>query len=231
LVTNAAPVMAGDAASAGAATPRQTNCDGKPKDEADVAPASDGAERSAALTAGADNRCVDADGGIPRWALSPLRLAWIEFLGRWDWHWFCTFTFDPKHARTPQGLVHPEKTIKAYRFFVNSLDCSLFGKNWKRHGEGVFSVLALEPHKSGIVHLHALMGAVVNLNEVAMRVEWKEWWFKHFGIARIEEPKDAGDVGGYCTKYVSKGGELVLSDSLRPMAVQRGLDLRSGRIK
>jgi hypothetical protein len=32
--------------------------------------------------------------------------------------------------------------------------------------------------------------------------------FTHFGIARIEEPKDTGDVRGYCTKYVSKGAKL-----------------------
>jgi len=73
------------------------------------------------------NQYVDANRGTPRQALLPLRLACIDFLGRLQWHWFCTFTFDPKHAKTPQGLIHPEKAVKAFRFFVrtDSMSCVL----------------------------------------------------------------------------------------------------------
>ncbi len=116
--------------------------------------------------------------------------------------------------------------------FINNLNSELFGKNWKRRGDGVFFVLALEPHKSNVLHMHALLGAVTDLNNMALRVHWKEWWYREFGIARIEQPKDAGDVQGYCTKYVVKGGDINLSDTLeRHAAFQPGLDLRRGRTK
>lgn len=45
--------------------------------------------------------------------------------------------------------------------------------------------------------MHALMFAAVNLNLTASRVGWKKWWYQHFGIARIEGPKDVGGVQGY----------------------------------
>lgn len=164
--------------------------------------------------------CNDLTTGKVGSPLQRLRQGWVDFLGRWPWHWFCTFTFDPRHSNSPRGLVHPEKALKAFGLFVNNLNCELFGQNWKRRGDGVYFVIALEPHKSGILHIHALPGSSVDLNAMALRVTWKEWWFQHFGIAGIEKPKDAGDVQGYCSKYVIKGGELEISANLKSMAVQ-----------
>lgn len=158
-----------------------------------------------------------------------LRQGWVEFLGRWQWDWFCTFTFDPAKHSSPNGMVHPEKGVKAFRLFVNELNCELYGRNWKRRDEGVHYALALEFHKSGILHLHALVGAERDLNEVALRTAWKEWWYEHFGIARIERPNDSNNVRGYCSKYVAKGGDLLLSENLRFTVRQESLGLSRGR--
>jgi hypothetical protein len=57
-----------------------------------------------------------------------LRDAWIAFLGRWEWEWFCTFTF--------RDLVHPEAADKRFRV--------LFGHHWHKHGAGLRWVRALE---------------------------------------------------------------------------------------
>ncbi len=163
--------------------------------------------------------------------VTALHQAYVELLSRFEWHWFCTFTFDPKKHSSPNGFIHPEKAFKAVMLFIHKLNSAIYGKNWKRRGDGVHWAIALEYHKSGILHLHALIGDVRNLNEIASRVGWKEWWYREFGIARIEEPKDAGGVQGYCTKYVVKGGEIELSSNLVNRASQLGLGLRGGRTK
>jgi hypothetical protein len=40
-----------------------------------------------------------------------LRDAWIALLGRWEWEWFCTFTF--------RDLVHPEAADKRFRVLLS----------------------------------------------------------------------------------------------------------------
>jgi hypothetical protein len=39
------------------------------------------------------------------------RDAWIDFLGRWEWEWFCTFTF--------RDMVHPEAADKRFRVLIS----------------------------------------------------------------------------------------------------------------
>lgn len=169
--------------------------------------------------------CADAAADPQLHPIRRLQNGWVCFLSRWTWDWFCTFTFDPKKHSSPNGLIHPEKATKAFRLFVHELNTRLYGKNWKRRDESVHFALAVEFHKSGVIHMHALIGAERDLNEVARRMEMKEWWYENFGIARIEKPDDAGDVQAYCSKYVVKGGEIVLSDNLRSTVRQMGLDL------
>src|SRR5215831_9804053 len=40
-----------------------------------------------------------------------LRDAWIALLGRWEWEWFCTFTF--------RDMVHPEAADKRFRVLIS----------------------------------------------------------------------------------------------------------------
>lgn len=161
-----------------------------------------------------------------------LRKSWIELLSRWHWQWFCTFTFDPEKHRSRNGSIHPEKAAGAFTYFFHNLNSELFGKNWKRRGEGVFFVRTLEPHKSGVLHIHALVGGLGDSIAVELRVYWERWWRSEYGLARIEPPKSAGAVQAYCTKHVVKGCDIELSDTLkRHAAPNPGLDLSRGRIK
>jgi hypothetical protein len=168
----------------GTTLPRQTN--NAAITATSPAPANEASVRSTTPNAGAVNQFDTASIGGTVSPLQQLRQGWVDFLGRWEWHWFCTLTFDPERSNSPNGSVHPEKALKCFRRFVNELNCTLFGKNWKRRGEGVYWVVALEPHKSGLLHIHALVGASVNLNDALYRSTWKEWWYQQFGRAKVE---------------------------------------------
>jgi hypothetical protein len=59
-------------------------------------------------------------------ARAALRDAWIALLGRWEWEWFCTFTF--------RDMVHPEAADKRFRVLLSQANRVLFG-----HQRGSFS--------------------------------------------------------------------------------------------
>lgn len=141
--------------------------------------------------------------------------SWSVFLSRYKWDWFCTFTF-----REP---VHPERAAKAFRYFCNRLNTEIHGANWRRRRDGgVFWVRALEYQKRDVIHYHALMGDVEDLNARTRRLYWMDWWNapQHFGYAKIELPNGHGAVANYVAKYVAKGGEIDVSENLRSYAAQ-----------
>jgi len=58
-----------------------------------------------------------------------LRDAWIALLGRWEWEWFCTFTF--------RDLVHPEAADKRFRVLISQANRVLYGRattNYRKQG-------------------------------------------------------------------------------------------------
>jgi hypothetical protein len=90
----------------------------------------------------------------------------------------------------------------------------------------VFWVLAWEYQKRGVLHFHALLGDVEDLNNRARRLDWMDVWHGFgppAGFARIEEIQSQHAVHDYVTKYVVKGGQIDLSGSLRSFAQQRAL--------
>lgn len=145
----------------------------------------------------------------------PLRDAWVELLSRYPMQWFCTLTFaDP---------VHPERAFKTFRKWVNELNRSLYGKRWQERGQGVYWVLAWEYQVRGVLHFHALIGDTEALNNRARRLTWMDRWSELVGFARIEEIKDRVAVDHYVTKYVVKGGQIDVSESLTSFAQQQPL--------
>lgn len=141
-----------------------------------------------------------------------LASAYAEMLSRQSWHWFVTLTFKPKHEG-PRGGVHPEKADKAFRLLASCINRECFGKNWHRrpHG-GVVWARGQEFHRSGAIHFHAVMAApAVDLNSLTRRMDWVDWWWREFGIARIEPPQSQQDVCDYVSKYVVKDGEVDFS--------------------
>lgn len=147
-----------------------------------------------------------------------LREGWAEFLGRWEWDWFCTLTF--------RGTaVHPETAAKKSRLWLSKINRELFGSRWWKKNRGVFWVRALEMQKRNVLHYHMLLrgAGLKNLR----RLYWMDEWNKIAGYARIEKPRETEAVRRYCAKYVAKGGEIDLGGP-REYPLPSLFDVQSG---
>lgn len=146
---------------------------------------------------------------------SNLQKSWVEFLGRFQLDWFCTMTF--------RDDVHPEAADKLWRVWVSKLNRRLYGVRWYRQDHtSVFWIRALEWQRRGVVHYHAMVGDHKDLNHEARarRLDLMDLWFDMAGIARIDpisraEQDQRQAINSYVSKYVSKGGEIDFSPSLR----------------
>lgn len=137
-----------------------------------------------------------------------VRDGYIELCGRYCWDWFCTMTFaDP---------VHPESAAKRWRYWVSCLNRGIFGRHWQRtkHG-GVYWVRSSEYQQRGVLHYHALMSAIADLNTLAWRLSWMDNWGELAGFAKIEAISDQVAAVKYVTKYVVKGGDIDICDNLK----------------
>lgn len=142
--------------------------------------------------------------GLPKWTV---RDGWIELCSRYAWGWFCTMTFAVS--------VHPERAGKTWRYWVNQLNRSVFGRHWQGTDHmGVFWVRGSEYQMRGVLHYHALMSAIVDLNGFARRLSWMDEWKKLAGFTKIEPVFDKTAVTKYVTKYVVKGGDIDVSENL-----------------
>ena len=145
----------------------------------------------------------------------------VKVFDAWLFRWHATeaaargeLTITTKPSSDAYGRRLPDK-VKYRGPFIN---------RWKRrHGRPIYCV-GIEPHQSGALHLHAVI-KFQQPYEMIRSVGWRIWADPHYsagmdkGWARIEPPASQGDVLGYCSKYVTKGGELVLSRSFN---AQRG---------
>lgn len=135
--------------------------------------------------------------------------AWKAFLAAWTWDWFVTLTFRPHRGKaigSRARLPHPEQTDKLFRVWISRLNRHLYGNRWSRKGIGVGWVRASESHKSGALHYHALLTGTGVTD--ARRLDWKDEWFELAGFARVEPPKSQEAVQAYCSKYLTKDGEI-----------------------
>lgn len=173
-------------------------------------------DTASALSAG--HRLVTADWEAQT-AQQKLADSWVQFLGRFKMDWFCTLTF--------RRSIHPEAADKLFRVWISKLNRDLYGVRWYRKPyNGVWWFRALEWQKREVIHYHALLGDVNNLNHSAKRLFWMDEWFHLAGIARIDKISEIPGhqleaLNAYVSKYVSKGGEIDCSDSLR-WYMQRG---------
>lgn len=136
-----------------------------------------------------------------------IRRQWSEYLARYNWQWFCTFTF----AKPP----HPEQAVKKFRHFINTINRELYGPRAVKHGRSIYWANALEYHKSGVIHFHALLGDISDLNNSMLRFNAMKLWEEIAGYARILPIDDKLEaVTNYVSKYVVKGGEIDLSENL-----------------
>jgi len=141
-----------------------------------------------------------------------LKQAWGEWLtdlgnrsGGWDW--WATLTFrDPDNPALP-NWTQPgwSYTQKAYDNFLRHLSFmnDLRPIKWVRGRE--------YQTWRGVPHFHSLISGVADLR----RDEAWSWWFKKYGIARIEPYDSSQGAGYYLCKYVTKElGDIQFSSNL-----------------
>lgn len=137
---------------------------------------------------------------------------YADLLRRVPWQQFWTLTFRiSKQGRN--GGMHGEAADKAFRYFVSCLNREIYGPKWSTrwHG-GIQWARGQEFHRDGRLHFHAVAAAPTDdLNKLASRYEWHEFWYREFGRNRIEAPRSQADITGYVSKYVTKGGEVDFS--------------------
>ncbi len=105
--------------------------------------------------------------------------------------------------------------MKRWRLFTNEINRTLYGRRWmNRQNGGIHWITATERQKRGVVHLHALLGDERDLNEIARRLSWMDYWGQIAGFARIEAIRSDDAVVRYVTKYVTKDGEIDFSRNL-----------------
>lgn len=122
-----------------------------------------------------------------------------EEFGRWlslvPWQWWVTLTFDPKKHRAPLG---ERGALEAWAWWLKVVR--------KRLGHRTEFVLVTERHRSGAVHLHALMVGCGDLSYV----EASKFWQRHKGYSDIQGylPSEGRDAAHYCAKYVAGGSDF-----------------------
>lgn len=136
-----------------------------------------------------------------------IRKAYTKWLKDYPWQWFATLTF-----RTPP---HPEQAIKKFSQWIHYLNRSLYGRRYYKKTKEIAWVLALEHHKSGVIHFHALLMDKSDLNESLSRQDANDKWVELAGWARIVKIDDKVEtVTNYITKYVMKNGEIYVGPAL-----------------
>lgn len=159
--------------------------------------------------------------------------AYASLLARQVWHWFITLTFRLSHT-TANGGVHPEKADKAFRVLVSKLNRQIYGPRWYKPGrKQIIWARGQEFHKSGRIHFHVLMAAPDReLDDCLRRLSVMDWWFREFGIARVEVPLSQGDVQAYVSKYAAKDGEVDFSRDFGSLAIPEldGIDYSGNQV-
>ncbi|MEZ5489195.1 MAG: hypothetical protein R3F50_02630 [Gammaproteobacteria bacterium] len=136
-----------------------------------------------------------------------LQKAYSQLLAEYNWQWFCTLTF-----RNPP---HPEAAVKLFKVWINKINREIYGCRYHKRKQCVYWALALEYHKSGVLHFHALVGDSHDLNTRCSRKWAHSNWYELGGINRIDPIDDRlKAVTNYISKYVTKGGEIDFSDNL-----------------
>lgn len=130
--------------------------------------------------------------------------AWIIFLSRYRWDWFCSFTFRGE-------ILHPERAGKTFMVLVCKINRALYGSRWHKHEKSIRWIRAIEMQKRGVLHYHALI-AGERLSELR-RLTFMDKWDELAGYARIEPLRSSQAVYSYISKYVTKGGEIDIGGS------------------
>ncbi len=126
-----------------------------------------------------------------------IQQTWGDWLGDWDWEWYCTLTFrDNVGVRRANSLwqMWYKRHITATRKDVQYVRFT----EWQRN--------------RGVPHYHVLM---LNLKHVR-RLTWLDRWVDLAGWARIHKYNSNKGAAYYLSKYITKEtGEVKFSEGLQ----------------
>ena len=124
---------------------------------------------------------------------------WIASLG--EWHVFGALTYDQN--RRLRMAVHNGSGMPGADVARAHV------RRWLSEGSRLLGrpieagVVALEYQKNGWPHFHPLLRIAGGLTGNEFRTLGQAWFRRH-GYARLEVPRDQGDVAAYAAKYLSK---------------------------
>jgi len=154
-----------------------------------------------------------------------LRDGWIDFLSRYNYDWFATFTFDMKMI--PKGEIHPDQADRLFRRWLRLQNELYFGTRFRDKGVGLYCFRALEHQLSGVIHYHALIAGIPHYQDQPaerqkhLRMQAENMWL-HLtvnddegnelktptGFCSIFPYRPTRGAARYMTKYISKGGDI-----------------------
>ena len=139
-----------------------------------------------------------------------------------SWEWYATLTFrDPHDPRFPGWTQIGWKSAhNALQSFNSALVMELDYINplW---------VACMEQQQRGVPHWHMLVANV----EQQRRMNWVDWWYDHYGIARILPYQQELGARYYLGKYLTKEqADLRFSPALAAQLQRRRLDKKSNMI-
>jgi len=120
---------------------------------------------------------------------------------------------------TSDHRTHPEALHKRLCYCVHEISKELYGRARTRRGCPIEYVNGIERHKSGWPHSHALLRIpdIDLADPLQLNLgTWQKRITETGGFSWLSRPRDQADVVGYTTKYVTKDGELILSENLSP---------------
>ena len=147
--------------------------------------------------------------------------AWGELLSTHQWDKFCTFTYSDSVWST-EKVARDFKTMH-YRASAQTLGLSRHNKSLKRlHANEALPpyILAIEPHRSGTLHAHALVGIAEpkaargnsTLTKEILETTWKDN-IRHAGFTSISSVSKNDSAVAYMVKtsrYLAKNPNAYL---------------------
>ena len=147
--------------------------------------------------------------------------AWGDLLSVHPWDLFCTFTYSDSVWST-EKVARDFKTMH-YRASAEAAGRSKHNKAFKRlHKLEQLPpyILAIEPHKSGTLHAHALIGstdpASVRANSTLTKTLLQKTWkdnIRHAGFTSITSVRKTDSASAYMVKtsrYCAKNPDAYL---------------------
>jgi len=111
--------------------------------------------------------------------------AWSQFLQRYEWHYFCTFTFAEEYSE--------RGARRAYERWYNGISQRGIRRTFMGIERG---------DKYGRIHLHTLIqfqpGSRLSIEYIS------KYWRSKYGRCRVEIPREGKAVSEYVSQYTSK---------------------------